>query len=302
MLIDTLKEINEGRAESGRGSKAGREKFASKEGTQGRSVKAKKSRVKVYDTIDAALNSGASYGTIFSTKAADRLYVISKPTWGSKSRAGGNTRIAKGFTPGSATPNATWPSIKSHAVRTMIKHGKTKAGRLTKKYGPGRDPDEGKPKKKKLKEANYPKKSKKLAEILPLLTLIKRKLMEEGKIILNPKVQAEVDAAKEEKRDAEAARAEADRKAADQEAGGATPASPATPTPTSPTTPKDETPEKEPLRKTRAAGRFALGATRLGVKGTRLGVEGLKKVKDVLKVPIKQVQSASTWLNPHGPR
>jgi hypothetical protein len=60
----------------------------------------------------------------------------------------------------------------------MIKHGKTKAGRLTKKYGPGRDPDEGKPKKKKLKEAKYPKKSRKLAEILPLLTLIKRKLME----------------------------------------------------------------------------------------------------------------------------
>ena len=178
MLIDTLKEINEGRSESGRGSKAGREKFASKEGTKGRSVKAKKSRVKVYDTIDAALHSGAPYGTIFSTKAADRLYVISKPTWGAKSRAGGNTRIAKGFTPGSATPNATWPSIKSHAVRTMIKHGKTKAGRLNTKYGPGRDPDEGKPKGKKLKEANYPKKSKKLAEILPLLTLIKRKLME----------------------------------------------------------------------------------------------------------------------------
>ena len=178
MLIDTLKEINEGRAESGRGSEAGREKFASKEGTKGRSVKAKKSRVKVYDTIKDALNSGAPYGTIFSTKAADRLYVISKPTWGAKSRAGGNTRIAKGFTPGSATPNATWPSVKAHAVRTMIKHGKTKAGRLTKKYGPGRDPDEGKPKGKKLKEANYPKKSKKLAEILPLLTLIKRKLME----------------------------------------------------------------------------------------------------------------------------
>jgi len=192
MLIDTLKEINEGRAESGRGSKAGREKFASKEGTQGRSVKAKKSRVKVYDTIDDALHSGAPYGTIFSTKAADRLYVISKPTWGTKSRAGGNTRIAKGFTPGSATPNATWPSIKSHAVRTMIKHGKTKAGRLTKKYGPGRDPDEGKPKKKKLKEAKYPKKSRNIAEILSLLTLIKRKFMERTNIVVTESVLDEI--------------------------------------------------------------------------------------------------------------
>lgn len=186
MLIDVLQEINEGRSEKGRGSKAGREKFASKKGTKGSSVKARKSRVKVYDSIKDALNSAAPYGTIFSTKSADRLYVISKPTWGDKSRAGGNTRIAKGFTPGAATPSASWPSIKSHAVRTMLKHGGSKAKRLTQKYGPGRERPEEKryagkksTRKKPVKEAHCPVKGK-LAELLPLLNLIKRVLMKEA--------------------------------------------------------------------------------------------------------------------------
>ena len=126
MLIDVLQKINE--AQKGEKSVP----------SIGRHVKARKSRVKVYDSIKDALNSAAPYGTIFSTKAADRLYVISKPTWGDKSRAGGNTRIAKGFTPGSATPSASWPSIKSHAVRTMLKHGKSTSKQLRGKHGPGK--------------------------------------------------------------------------------------------------------------------------------------------------------------------
>lgn len=184
MLTDILQELNESRFEKGRGSKAGREKFASKKGTKGSSVKARKSRVKVYDTIQAALDSGAPYGTIFSTKSADRLYVITKPTWGDKSRSGGNTRVAKGFTPGSATPAANWPSIKSYGVRTMLKHGKTKSKRLTAKYGPGKSRPEEKrfagkktQKKKKLKEAHCPASKGKLAELLPLLVLLKRTLL-----------------------------------------------------------------------------------------------------------------------------
>jgi len=88
--------------------------------------KARKSKVKVYDTIEAALNSSAPYGTIFSTKGADRLYVITKPTWGHKSRKGGNTRVAKGFTPGSATPSAKFGSVVGYAKRTKRKHGKQK--------------------------------------------------------------------------------------------------------------------------------------------------------------------------------
>jgi len=95
-------------------------------------VKSKKSRVRIYDTIADALKAG-SYGQIFSTKGADRLYVITKPTWGSKSRAGGNTKVAKGFTPGSSTPSSKWGSVKSYAVRTMKKHGKQKRTVSTKK-------------------------------------------------------------------------------------------------------------------------------------------------------------------------
>lgn len=86
-------------------------------------VKSRKSRVKIFNTIKDALGSGTSYGTIFSTKGANRLYVVTKPTWGKKSKAGGATKVAKGFTPGKSTPGSSWSSIKSHAVRTMKKHG-----------------------------------------------------------------------------------------------------------------------------------------------------------------------------------
>ena len=175
MLIEFLGEINEGRAEKGRGSKAGREKFSSKKGTKGSSVKARKSRVKIFNTIEDALNSAIPYGTIFSTKNADRLYVVSKAGWGEKSKG----RIAKGFTPGAATPSASWPSIKAHAVRTGLKHGGSKSKRLKAKYGSGsKRPEEKRyAGKKPVKEGHCPGKSGKLAEILPLLTLIKRVLL-----------------------------------------------------------------------------------------------------------------------------
>lgn len=95
-------------------------------------TKAQKSRVKVYPTIDKALKSGSPYGTIFSTKGADRLYVVTKPTWGKKSKAGGKTKVAKGFTPGAATPSAKWTSVKAYAVRTMKKHGSQKSSKFRK--------------------------------------------------------------------------------------------------------------------------------------------------------------------------
>ena len=90
------------------------------------SIKASKSKVKVYKTIKQALQR-AGYGAIFSTKGAGRLYVVSKGSWGKKS---GRGKIAKGFTKGSATPNASWGSIKGHAIRTRKKHGKSKEKRL----------------------------------------------------------------------------------------------------------------------------------------------------------------------------
>ena len=100
-----------------------------KEGKEGEE-KSTKSRVKTYATIKKALSDG-SYGQIFTTKGSDRLYVISKGKWGKKS---GRGKIAKGFTPGSATPSANFGSIKKHAARTVLRYGKGSKN-LAKKYG-----------------------------------------------------------------------------------------------------------------------------------------------------------------------
>jgi hypothetical protein len=155
MLIDILQEVNEGRAEKGQGSKAGRKKYTTPEGKKSKPVKARKSRVRIFDTIQDALKSSAPYGTIFSTKGADRLYVISRKKWGKDKESQVGVRIAKGFTPGSATPSASWPSIKAHSIRTMLKHGGSKSKRLTAKYGAGKKrPEERRYSgKKKLKES-----------------------------------------------------------------------------------------------------------------------------------------------------
>lgn len=128
----SLFDILEG-ADKGKGSKKGREKYTSKEGAKNKgAVKAGKSRVRVFATIAKALEQG-HIGQAFSTKGADRRYVISKAGWGKKSKG----RIAKGFTPGSSTPGSDWKNVKAHAMRTSLKHGSAKSTRLMKKYGPG---------------------------------------------------------------------------------------------------------------------------------------------------------------------
>jgi hypothetical protein len=96
----------------------------------GKTKKSVKGRVRNYSNIKAALEKG-KYGDIFSTKKAGRLYTISKGKWGEKS---GRGKIAKGFTPGSATPSAEWGSVKKHAARTLLRHGKG-SKKLAKKYG-----------------------------------------------------------------------------------------------------------------------------------------------------------------------
>jgi|DEB0MinimDraft_4_1074332.scaffolds.fasta_scaffold221481_2 hypothetical protein len=54
------------------------------------------------------------YGFIFTTPASDRVYVISKGTWGKKS----SDKIVKGFPSG--TP---YDEIKRYSERTKVKHG-----------------------------------------------------------------------------------------------------------------------------------------------------------------------------------
>ena len=91
-------------------------------GSKKKVSKAGKSRVKVYNSINQALNQG-SMGQIFSTDKADRLYVLTKHKWGKSGQQTVGGKTAKGFTPGSATPGASWKDIKGYAVRTMKKHG-----------------------------------------------------------------------------------------------------------------------------------------------------------------------------------
>ena len=84
---------------------------------------AKKSRVKIYPSILKALKRGYP-GQMFSTKDADRIYVITSGGWGTDKDQRVSGRTAKGFTPGSATPGASWKDIKGYSSSTMVKHGK----------------------------------------------------------------------------------------------------------------------------------------------------------------------------------
>ena len=124
-LTEALDIMNEAR-----GSVEGRKTYTSREGAKRNTKKAFKGRVRTYDSIKSALSDG-KYGDIFTTKSANRMYVISKGKWGSKS---GRGKIAKGFTPGSATPSADFASVKKHAARTMLRYGKA-SNKLAQKYG-----------------------------------------------------------------------------------------------------------------------------------------------------------------------
>lgn len=115
-----LRLLQESRFGGGRGSAEGRATFASKEGATREKVKSSKGRVKVFKSISKAI-SASDYGSIFSTIASDRIYVVTKPTWGEKSQESGD-KVAKGFAAG--TP---FSEIKGYAVRTMKKHGKQRS-------------------------------------------------------------------------------------------------------------------------------------------------------------------------------
>jgi|TARA_R110000824_G_scaffold56413_2_gene154429 hypothetical protein len=104
--MDIIEAINESKSKKGKSN-----------------TTAKKSRVKIYPSIVKALKRGYP-GQMFSTKSADRVYVITAGGWGKDKDQRVAGRTAKGFTPGSATPGASWKDIKGYAARTMVKHGK----------------------------------------------------------------------------------------------------------------------------------------------------------------------------------
>jgi hypothetical protein len=139
-LLEKLEEEKSSRYPSGRG------KYSTKNKSGNLAIK---SRVKVYATIKDALKKKGP-GHIFSTKGARRLYVISKRTHGgTDSESVVSGRIAKGFTPGSATPSAEWGSVKDHASRVGTKYTGKKAKKLSAKAR--REARKGKKYKRKTK-------------------------------------------------------------------------------------------------------------------------------------------------------
>ena len=148
LLKSVRSRLDERRKKSkwGKGAKRGKYKTSA----NSKNV-AQKSRVKNYDTIRAALKAKGP-GHIFSTDGSRRLYVISKRTKGGTddySEVGG--KIAKGFTPGSATPSAEWGSVKSHAARTATKYGRSSTKKDTAEARRKKDKPKKKSSKKKRK-------------------------------------------------------------------------------------------------------------------------------------------------------
>jgi len=123
--MDLLKLLSETRASIGQGSDAGRSKGMSSGGKD--HTKAGKSRVKIYASITDALRKGFE-GQIFSTKNADRLYVITRRKWGKDDEQVVNGKVAKGFSPG--TIPSSFKDVKRFAVRTMVRHGKNNSKRF----------------------------------------------------------------------------------------------------------------------------------------------------------------------------
>lgn len=119
-LISLLEEImlTEKKTEKGKGSKAGRQAIQKSEREKPHTTPGK-SRVRIYNSITDALRNGYM-GQIFSTKGADRLYVITKQKWGKDDEQMVAGRTAKGFSPGSIP--SSFKDVKKYATRTMVRH------------------------------------------------------------------------------------------------------------------------------------------------------------------------------------
>tara|TARA_R110002110_G_scaffold194346_1_gene403160 strand:+ start:71 stop:610 length:540 start_codon:yes stop_codon:yes gene_type:complete len=76
-------------------------------------VESKKSKIPSFESIHTALKT-QDYGTVFTTPQSDRIYVITKGTWGSKS----DNKVVKGF-----NLSTDMDKIKKYSKRTKVKHG-----------------------------------------------------------------------------------------------------------------------------------------------------------------------------------
>ena len=85
-------------------------------------VESKKSKIPSFESIHTALRT-QDFGTIFTTPQSDRIYVITKGTWGEKS----NNKVVKGF-----STDADMAKIKKYSKRTKVKHGGSAVNTLDK--------------------------------------------------------------------------------------------------------------------------------------------------------------------------
>ena len=76
-------------------------------------VESKKSKIPSFESIHTALKT-QDYGTVFTTPQSDRIYVITKGTWGEKS----DNKVVKGF-----SLDTDMAKIKKYSKRTKVKHG-----------------------------------------------------------------------------------------------------------------------------------------------------------------------------------
>lgn len=127
--MNILNLINELVSFRGKGSAAGRQKMRASQSPSKFHSKAPSSRARTYKSITTALKKG-SMGQIFTTKGADRLYVITKRKWGKDDEQMVAGRVAKGFS--EKTP---YKDVKKYSLRTLQRHGKynTKAFKRKKK-------------------------------------------------------------------------------------------------------------------------------------------------------------------------
>lgn len=116
-ILKKKKKVSESRSESGKGSASGRASIQNyKKKGHANPVK---SRVRIYPSIHKALEKGY-VGQKFSTKNADRLYVITKQKWGKDKEHIVNGRVAKGFSPGSIP--SSYSDVQGYAIRTMQRY------------------------------------------------------------------------------------------------------------------------------------------------------------------------------------
>ena len=85
-------------------------------------VESKKSKIPSFESIHTALRT-QDFGTIFTTPQSDRIYVITKGTWGEKS----DNKVVKGF-----STDADMAKIKKYSKRTKVKHGGSAVNTLDK--------------------------------------------------------------------------------------------------------------------------------------------------------------------------